>query len=79
MKGLYYEVILALVCIAAGMFGYAFGTVIEPQKEKEELPQEVRYYGTVEAQGTAMPEPHFDSYEDYEAHVAEIVNDRGKR
>ena len=75
MRGWFYVVMLALACLAAGMLGYAFGTVLETP-QKNDLPPEVRYYGTVEAQGADLPDPHFDSYEDYEAHVAEIVNDR---
>ena len=60
------------------MLGYAFSTAFEDNKPSEgvSLPPEVRYYGTVEAQGHPLPEPHFDDYNDYEAHVSEIINDK---
>lgn len=77
MRGIFYAVILTGACLAALAFGYAFATYIEEQPKEKPLPPEVRYYGTVEAQGVDLPEPHFESYEDYEAHVAETINDRG--
>ena len=78
MGGKFYALCLLGACLAALMLGYALGGQIEPNKPREgSLPPEVRYYGTVEAQGADLPEPHFDTYEEYEAHVAEIINDRG--
>ena len=77
MGGKFYAICLFLACLSALMLGYSCGGNVPVEQEKK-LPQEVRYYGTVEAQGTALPEPHFETYEEYEAHVLEYVNDRKK-
>ena len=78
MGGKFYALCLFLACLAALIAGYALGGQITDNKPRESLktPPEVRYYETVEAQGAALPEPHFETYEEYEAHVMDYVNDR---
>ena len=80
MKSKFYALCLFLACLAAAMLGYALGGQVDTSKPLEvgknaatssditDL-MTVQEYG-VEAQGTYL------SYNDYEAHVAEIVNDR---
>lgn len=75
MDGRFYAVCLFIACLSALMLGYSCGGNV-PVEEKE-MPPEVRYYGTVEAQGVDLPEPHFDTYEEYEQHVMELIRDRG--
>ena len=79
MDGNKYALWLFLACLAALLAGYALGGQVEPNKpsNRPKIPHEVRYYGTVEAQGATLPEPNFETYEEYEAHVLEYVNDRG--
>lgn len=84
MKGKRYALLLFLACLAAAMLGYACGGQVYENNgsnrlKTSSLPPEVRYYGTVEAQGADTPDPHFDSYEEYEAHVMDYVNDRRKQ
>ena len=81
MGGRFYAICLFLACLAAAMLGYALGGQVVDngglnRLKTASLPPEVDYYGTVEAQGVDLPEPHFDSYEEYEQHVMEYVNDR---
>lgn len=76
MGGKFYAVCLFVACLAALMLGYSCGGLIPVKKD---LPKEVKYYGTVESQGADLPDPHFDTYEEYEAHVLEYVKDRRKQ
>lgn len=56
MSGKFYALWLFLACLAALLVGYALGGRVIPSKplESVSLPQEVRYYGTVEAQGAKI-------------------------
>ena len=59
MRGIFYAIMLTLACLAALMLGYSFGTTIEVRQDTG-----VAY----EDQAT------FDSYNDYESHVAGVIN-----
>lgn len=73
----FYALCLFLACLAAWMLGWAIGGQVETTEPSESLrtPETVTDYQTVqeygvEAQGTYL------SYEEYEAHVADQINDR---
>lgn len=70
MNGKFYAICLFLACLAAAMLGYSLGGLPSETKPSESARETHTDQATVE-------EAYLD-YNDYESHVAEIINDRSR-
>lgn len=81
-----YACALFLACLAALLLGYLVAGHFYKPNPLERIPETVTDYetimreGTVEAQGSGLEkEPVFDDYNEYEAYVAQQIQDRKRR
>lgn len=66
----FYVLSLFLACLAAAMLGYAVSTYLEENKPLERL-------SVAHADQEKMEQETFTDYNEYEAQVAEMINDKG--
>ena len=73
----FYAICLLIACLAAAMLGYAIGGQVEQTDRLERLrtPENATDYQTVEKLGVEAQ----GTYNDYEASVADQINDRRKQ
>lgn len=75
----YWAIMLFLACLAAGLLGYAITTpkTLNDSLEGLRTPEMATNAHIVDEYGIEAQDSYLD-YNDYESHVAEIINDRSR-